>query len=292
MATMNQPSLARMMKQISRCGELRDALGLWRSAQQTIGLVPTMGALHEGHLSLVRQSKALCQRTVVSIFVNPTQFAAGEDFEKYPRVIGEDLQQLEPLGVDLVFTPTVGELYPPDFSTYVQPPQVSRVLEGEYRPTHFQGVATIVLKLFELVQPTIAFFGQKDYQQALVIRRMVRDLHVPVEVFVAATIREPDGLALSSRNRYLNPDQRQIARSLFHALQHVRTAVLDGESDGAHLMAEMNQMLLEGGVSSIDYAVLCDPETLEVLSTVRRPLVALIACRVGSTRLIDNVLIE
>ena len=289
---MNQPVLGRRIQLITRCSELRDSLTLFRSTQQTIGFVPTMGALHDGHLSLVRHSKATCQRTVVSIFVNPTQFAAGEDFEKYPRAIDEDLLLLESLGVEFVFAPTVSELYPPEFSTYVQPPQVSRVLEGEYRPTHFQGVATIVLKLFELVQPATAFFGQKDFQQALVIRHMVRDLNVPVEVFVCPTLRDPDGLALSSRNRYLKPEQRQIALSLYHSLQHVRSSVLDGETDGQALMAEMKQMLLDGGVSAIDYAVLCDPENLEPVQTVRRPVVALIACRVGSTRLIDNVLIE
>ncbi len=289
---MTQPLLGRTIPLITRCSELHGLLTMVRAAQQTIGFVPTMGALHEGHLSLVRQSKATCQRTVVSIFVNPIQFAAGEDFEKYPRAIDEDLLQLEPLGVDVVFAPTVSELYPSEFSTYVQPPQVSRLLEGEYRPTHFQGVATIVLKLFELVQPATAFFGHKDYQQALVIRHMVRDLNVPVEVFVCPTLREGDGLALSSRNRYLNPMQRTIARSLYDCLKHVRTAVLAGETDGRALMAEMNQLLRAGGVSSIDYAVLCDPETLEIVQTIRRPVIALIACRVGSTRLIDNVLIE
>ena len=280
------------MQRITRCSELRDALADCRAAQQTIGFVPTMGALHDGHLSLVRHSKATCARTVVSIFVNPTQFAAGEDFEKYPRTIEEDLGQLERLGVEFVFTPTVSELYPSGFSTYVQPSHVSRVLEGEYRPTHFQGVATVVLKLFELVQPAVAFFGQKDYQQALVIRHMVRDLNIPVEVAVCPTLRDDDGLALSSRNRYLNPDQRATALSLHRCLQHVRASVLDGKTDGQALMDEMNQMLLAAGVSSIDYAVVCDPENLEIAIAVRRPVVALIACRVGPTRLIDNVLIE
>jgi pantoate--beta-alanine ligase len=251
-----------------------------------------MGALHEGHLSLVRHSRQTCQRTVVSIFVNPTQFAAGEDYQKYPRPIAEDLAMLEPLGVDVVLAPPVAELYPPDFSTYVQPPQVSRGLEGEMRPTHFQGVATIVLKLFELVRPDVAVFGQKDYQQALVIQHMVRDLNVPVDIAVRPTFRDADGLALSSRNRYLSPAQRVVALSLYHCLQRARTSVLDGETDGRALMAQMSQWLIDGGVSSIDYAVLCDPTTLEIANAIRRPVVALVACRVGTTRLIDNVVIE
>jgi pantoate--beta-alanine ligase len=202
------------------------------------------------------------------------------------------LTLLEPLGVDLVFAPPVSELYPAEFSTYVQPPQVSRVLEGEYRPNHFQGVATIVLKLFELVRPDVAVFGQKDYQQALVIRHMVRDLHVPVDIAVRPIFRDPDGLALSSRNRYLDAAQRQIALSLYQCLQRTRTSVLDGETDGRALMAEMNQWLIDGGVSSVDYAVLCDPATLELANAIRRPVVALVACRVGTTRLIDNVMID
>ena len=288
---MTQPSLDGTMKVITRCTALRDVLAPSQTARQSIGFVPTMGALHDGHLSLVSQSKQTCQRTVVSIFVNPTQFAAGEDYEKYPRSIDADLALLDPFDVDYVFAPTTSELYPSEFSTYVQPPLVSRVLEGEYRPTHFQGVATIVLKLFQLVQPNVAFFGQKDFQQSLVIRHMVRDLNLPVDVAVCATLREHDGLALSSRNRYLSVSQRQIALSLYRCLQHVRTAVLDGETDGKSLMAEMNQMLIDGGVSSIDYAVLCNPDTLEIANRIAPPVVALIACRVGATRLIDNVLI-
>lgn len=288
---MTQPSLNRTMKVITCCTALRNALADCRMSRQTIGFVPTMGALHDGHLSLVRQSKQTCQRTVVSIFVNPTQFAAGEDYEKYPRSFDADLTLLEPLEVDFVFAPTLVELYPPDFSTRVQPPRVSQVLEGEYRPTHFQGVATVVLKLFQLIQPQVAFFGQKDFQQSLVIQHMVRDLNVPVEVAVCPTLREHDGLALSSRNRYLSAAQRKIALSLYRCLQHVRTAILDGETDGQAAMAEMNQMLIDGGVNSIDYAVICNPDTLEIANTIAPPVVALIACRVGATRLIDNVLI-
>jgi pantoate--beta-alanine ligase len=250
-----------------------------------------MGALHAGHLSLVEQSRRSCRRTVVSIFVNPTQFAAGEDFGKYPRSLEADLALLQPLEVDVVFAPDVAELYPPGFSTLVLPPQVSRTLEGEFRPTHFQGVATIVLKLLQLVQPDIAFFGQKDFQQALVVQHMVRDLNIPVDVFVCPILRDSDGLALSSRNRYLDAGQRRIALSLFRTLQHARTAILDGESDAHALMAEMNQSLIDGGVTSVDYAVVARPDTLEVSPTIIRPVVALIACRVGSTRLIDNLLI-
>lgn len=286
---MTQPLSAQL---ITTCTALRDALAPYHSGNQSIGFVPTMGALHEGHLSLIHHSKRICQRTVVSIFVNPTQFAAGEDYNKYPRTIEDDTKMLTALDVDFVFAPPVSELYPSDFSTYVQPPHVSRLLEGEFRPTHFQGVTTIVLKLLHLVQPQVAFFGQKDFQQALVIRQMVRDLNVPTDIFVCPIFRDADGLALSSRNRYLSPQQRQIARSLYRCLQHVRTSVLDGETDGHALMAEMNQMLIDGGVTSIDYAVICQPDTLKIVTTIVTPVVALIACRVGATRLIDNLIIE
>lgn len=279
------------MQVVTRCSEVRDSLRSFRALAPGIGLVPTMGALHAGHLSLVEQSRRSCRRTVVSIFVNPTQFAAGEDFGKYPRSLEADLALLQPLEVDVVFAPDVAELYPPGFSTLVLPPQVSRTLEGEFRPTHFQGVATIVLKLLQLVQPDIAFFGQKDFQQALVVQHMVRDLNIPVDVFVCPILRDSDGLALSSRNRYLDAGQRRIALSLFRTLQHARTAILDGESDAHALMAEMNQSLIDGGVTSVDYAVVARPDTLEVSPTIIRPVVALIACRVGSTRLIDNLLI-
>lgn len=251
-----------------------------------------MGALHEGHLSLVRRSKETCQRTVVSIFVNPTQFGPGEDFQRYPRDIDQDLAALEPFDVDCVFAPETSELYPPEFSSYVLPPAVSRPLEGEIRPGHFQGVATIVLKLLNLVRPNRAFFGQKDFQQSLVVRHMVRDLDVPVDIEICPTVRDVDGLALSSRNRYLTSDQRATALSLYRSLQHARMMVRQGESDGRTIMRAMQQILIDAGVSSVDYAVVCDPETLQLAEQVRRTVVALLACRIGATRLIDNMVLE
>lgn len=280
------------MKTLTGISPLREALAACRAAGESIGFVPTMGALHEGHLSLVRASFQRCHRTVVSIFVNPTQFGPGEDFQKYPRTLDEDLGVLEPLGVDFVFVPSVEEIYPAADATAVLPSAVSRPLEGEFRPHHFQGVATVVLKLFQIVQPHIAFFGQKDYQQSLVVRQMVRDLNVPLEVVVCPTLRGHDGLALSSRNRYLNPAERAAALSLFRSLKNVRTAIRNGVNDAQQLTRQMEQDLIAGGVTSIDYAALCDPETLQRVPSVELPIMALIACRVGATRLIDNLRIE
>lgn len=280
------------MKTVTRIDELRESLAACEAAGESIGFVPTMGALHEGHLSLVRASFNRCRRTVVSIFVNPTQFGEGEDFQKYPRVLDADLMLLEPLGVDFVFVPAVEEIYPESCSTAVLPPKVSQGLEGQFRPNHFQGVATVVLKLFEIVRPRVAFFGQKDYQQSLVVRHMVRDFHLPIEIVVCPTLRDQDGLAMSSRNRYLSSRERSIALSLFRSLKNVRTAIHNGATDGAELSRQMHRDLTQGGISSIDYAIVCDPHTLEPIQKVQGPVVALVACRVGTTRLIDNLWIE
>ena len=250
-----------------------------------------MGALHEGHLSLARRACRDGDASIVSIFVNPTQFGPSEDLSAYPRTLTADLELLESCGVDLAFVPDQAEMYPGDFSTSVSPPAISRTLEGEFRPHHFSGVATVVLKLLLLSQADVAYFGQKDYQQSLVVRHMVRDLNVPVDIVVMPTIREPDGLALSSRNRYLDPEQRQRALSLSRALRLAESAIIDGQRHGPVVMNEMRQALIGSGVESIDYAVVCDPETLEVLDEIRRPCVALIAAKVGSTRLIDNLVI-
>lgn len=262
------------------------------SKQLRVGLVPTMGALHEGHLSLARQAKEHCDLTVVSIFVNPTQFAPGEDLAKYPRTLEKDLAMLEAIGVDLVFHPGSEEMYPAGCSTTVVPPSLATLLEGEFRTTHFAGVCTIVLKLLNAVQPDVAYFGQKDFQQAAVIKTMVADLNVAVEVEVCPIVRDDDGLALSSRNRYLSDEQRAIALSLNRTLQHVADEIGGGETDGHLLMAEMRQRLIDAGVTSVDYAAICDPVTLTVLDEVAKPAVALIACHVGETRLIDNLLIH
>ena len=276
------------MKIIQDISELRKQIAALSRPSTRLGLVPTMGALHEGHLSLVDHSNEQCNFTAVSIFVNPTQFAAGEDLDKYPSTLEEDFDLLRQRNVDLVFVPDKQLMYPPGFSTMVEPPDVARVLEGEHRPEHFKGVTTIVLKLLNLVQPDVAFFGQKDYQQALVIQTMVADLNVNVEIETCQIVRESSGLAMSSRNRYLDPSQRQMADSIYQALNHAQQLVQQGEIDGRAVSAEMVQFLIDHGIDQIDYAVLADPQTLQTLDQVTLPAIALIAAFVGQTRLIDN----
>lgn len=266
---------------------------IWQIQQKqaSIGFVPTMGALHEGHLSLVRASRQQCDVTIVSIFVNPTQFAPNEDLDQYPRPIENDLQLLQKEGVDWVFMPEPSEVYPQGCSTSVNPPAVAQRLEGESRPTHFAGVATVVLKLLNMTQCDVAFFGQKDYQQALVIQHMVRDLNLATKIEVCPIVRDHDGLALSSRNVFLTADERASALCLSRTLNETAAMIAEGETDGRVIMAHMTQSLIEGGVTETDYAVIADAHTLELLEDVRRPAVLLVAAKVGDTRLIDNCVI-
>jgi pantoate--beta-alanine ligase len=247
-----------------------------------------MGALHEGHLSLVRAARAECDFTLATIFVNPTQFGPAEDLDRYPRQLERDLERLAELGVDLVFAPDRDEIYPAGFSTYVEPPAAAEPLEGECRPGHFRGVATVVLKLLNLTAGDVAYFGHKDYQQSVVVRQMVRDLNVPVEIKVCPTIREADGLALSSRNVYLNPEERRRALSLSRSLRRAAVSVEQGERSAAEVRAQMQQVLLEGGVTDVDYVAIVDPDTLAPVTRLDVPAIALIAARIGKTRLIDN----
>ena len=271
---------------------LQERLAQARANGDRVGLVPTMGALHAGHVSLAKRCNSECRFSVATIFVNPTQFAAGEDLEKYPKTLAEDCRQLQAAGVDVVFAPSTEIMYPNGCSTAVQPPDIAQLLEGEFRPTHFQGVCTIVLKLFNLVQPDRAFFGQKDFQQVAVIRKMVMDLNVPVEIISCPTVRDRDGLALSSRNVYLDSRERKIALSLSKTLKRVRELIGSGQRDTYELMTEMRQQLIDAGVDQIDYVSIADPLTLQVPSIVDGPVVALIAAHVGTTRLIDNCLID
>ncbi len=250
-----------------------------------------MGALHEGHLSLVRASLEKADATVVTIFVNPTQFAAGEDLEKYPKTLASDLAQLASAGPVVVFAPTVADMYPAQFSTMIVPPTIAKTLEGEKRPTHFAGVATVVLKLLNLTSADFAFFGQKDFQQQLVVARMVKDLNVPTEIVMCPIARAADGLALSSRNAYLTVAERQIALTLHQTLVAVETQIRQGQRDSYELIVEMRQRLIDGGVTSIEYAAIADPLTLETPEQIRLPMVALVAAYVGRTRLIDNCVI-
>ena len=254
-------------------------------------MVPTMGALHEGHLQLVRLCRDYCDRVVVSIFVNPTQFAPGEDFDRYPRNLERDLELLQPLAVDAVLAPAPQAMYPAGFSSAVQPGKIAQVLEGQFRPGHFQGVTTVVAKLLGLARADVAIFGQKDYQQLAVIRRMVCDLNMPTEIVMAPTHREPDGLAMSSRNRYLTPEERERALVISRALFRCRDRVAAGERDARELAVDLMQELIDGGMDSIDYAVIANGQTLESVNLIEADAVALVAGHIGKTRLIDNLLL-
>ena len=270
----------------------RQAIEQAREEGRRIGLVPTMGALHRGHIALVEECRRLADFTAVSIFVNPAQFGPDEDYERYPRVLEEDLRRCEAAGVDLVFKPSVAEMYPRGAAsaTFVEVPNLSHVLEGLVRPTHFRGVATVVLGLLEIVRPDVAVFGQKDYQQQALLRRMVEDLHVPVEIVTHPTVREDDGLALSSRNVYLDADQRRGSTALYKALQAACKAVAEGEADGDRVRQILRSPIESEQGASLDYAEVVDAETLEPLDRIEpgRPSAALLAARFGKTRLIDN----
>jgi pantoate--beta-alanine ligase len=272
---------------ITTADELRRLVAQARRANQTIGLVPTMGALHAGHLSLVDASRRQCGLTIVTIFVNPTQFGPNEDFASYPRTLAADLDLLAGQGTPLVFAPPTAAIYNQRHATSVEVAGPALPLEGEFRPGHFRGVATVVLKLLLLAQPDRAYFGRKDYQQSLVVRRLVEDLQLPIHVEVCPTVRESDGLALSSRNVYLSADERQRALAISRSLLLAKHLVAGGLHDAATIIARMQQMLCEANLK-IDYVSLVDPDTLEPVATTNRPTVALVAARVGKTRLIDN----
>jgi len=254
---------------------------------RSVGFVPTMGALHEGHSSLVRRAREACDAVVASIFVNPTQFGPNEDFNRYPRDEEADMALLESLGVDIAVVPGVEEIYPPGASVTVDVGRLGDVLEGAARPGHFRGVATVVTILFNLVQPTHAFFGQKDGQQTVVVRRLVRDLGLPVEIVVCPTVREPDGLARSSRNRYLGADERAQAQALHRALQAAEAALAEGEWSADRLREMMRVELANAPLAVPDYVSVADAETLQELDTVDRPALASLAVRFPSARLID-----
>ena len=256
-----------------------------------VGLVPTMGFLHKGHLSLVEKAAEECASVAVSIFVNPTQFGPQEDYGSYPRDIPKDLELLEQLGVDLVWIPDDDEIYPPNFQTWVEVDALSRHLEGEMRPGHFRGVATVVTKLFTAVQPDKAYFGQKDAQQTLVIKRLVLDLNLPVKVIICPIIREYDGLAMSSRNVYLNPDERQAAAVLFRALKTAESAYLRGEKDAERLREIMLETIQNEPLASVQYVSCAHPDTLEEQSGLVQQALLSMAVNFGETRLIDNLLI-
>lgn len=274
-----------------RIDQVRQAVGAARRQGRIVGCVPTMGALHAGHGRLIERARQDCGLVAVTIFVNPTQFGPNEDFTRYPRTLEADLALCREAGADLVFHPAPGAIYPPHFQTTVDVADVSVPLEGTFRPGHFRGVATVVLKLLNIVQPDRAYFGRKDYQQLQVIRRMCRDLDLPVEIVPCETVRESDGLAMSSRNRYLSPDERRRALSLSQSLDMARRHLLAGETDLSALREAMRTPL-RAADAQVDYATIADPETLTELTAPQPEMVALVAARIGTTRLIDNLLIE
>jgi len=265
---------------------------LRREENRTIGLVPTMGALHEGHLNLIHEARAMCDVVVVSIFVNPTQFGPGEDFGAYPRDLTADSALLAEYNVDYVFAPTMEEIYPQGFSTFVTTESLSEQLEGASRPGHFRGVTTIVAILFNIVRPHFAFFGQKDAQQSVIVKQMVRDLAFNTEIVVLPVVREESGLAMSSRNEYLNDEQRQAATVLSRALSQARAAYEDGEYGAARLIELVRSIIEKEPLARIDYVSLNDAESLETLDKIEdRPALLSLAVFIGKTRLIDNAVL-
>lgn len=277
------------MKIIKTIAEIR---ALRRQLTGSVGFVPTMGYLHEGHLSLVRQARVENEIIIVSIFVNPTQFGPAEDCTTYPRDPERDLALLRKEKTDIVFMPSVEEMYPEGFNSWIKVDGVTERLEGAFRPGHFHGVTTVVAKLFNVVEPTRAYFGQKDAQQAIVIKKMVADLNMNLAVIVSPTIREKDGLAMSSRNVYLNPEERQAATILFKALTLAQKLYNNGEKNAKYIRQEMISLINGEPLAKIDYVSIADQNTMEELLTINRPALASLAIRIDKTRLIDNILLE
>jgi pantoate--beta-alanine ligase len=273
------------MKTVIGLDELRTSR---LSLAGTVGLVPTMGYLHEGHLSLIRRAKVECENVVVSIFVNPTQFGRNEDLSKYPRDLERDLSLIEPLGVDLVWNPTVEVMYPTGYQTWVEVEALTRPLEGAMRPGHFKGVTTVVAKLFNAIQPHKAYFGQKDAQQAAVIRQMTRDLNFPLEMVICPTVREADGLAMSSRNKYLDGDDRKAATVLFRSLSAAKEAYEAGERNAEILRRKMKEILDGEARVQTQYVSCADYDSLEEVDVVRGKVLLSMAVMLGRTHLIDN----
>lgn len=277
---------------ITTIDEVRCAVRQARERGRSVGFVPTMGALHEGHASLIRAARAETGFVVVSIFVNPTQFGPHEDLDRYPRQLESDVALCGREGADLVFAPAAGEIYPPGYCTFVEVPGLQDGLCGASRPGHFRGVATVVLKLFNIVQPDIAYFGQKDAQQARIIEQMVRDLNVPVRVRIGPTVREADGLARSSRNQYLDPSQRRHATVLWSALQEARELIRAGEADASVVRALLATRVSATPGAELDYAEIVDANTLRPVDQIAGDILVALAVRFGDTRLIDNLLLK
>ena len=280
------------MQILTKIEDIRQELLVIRTSAKKIALVPTMGYLHEGHLSLVDVAKVNADVVVMSIFVNPTQFAPNEDLMRYPRDIERDERLARERGVDYIFHPEVAEMYPDPYLTYVVTEQLAKVLCGISRPTHFRGVTTVVAKLFNIIQPDVAVFGQKDAQQAVIVKQMVRDLNFPIQIIVAPIVRESDGLAMSSRNVYLTPEERQQAPIIFKALQAARENVKNGLTDANHVRDQITKMIQTSPLARIDYVEIIDDQTLTPVETVKPGTFAAVAVYYGKTRLIDNIYLK
>jgi pantoate--beta-alanine ligase len=282
-----------MMQIITTVREMQEWSERSRMSGTRIGVVPTMGYLHRGHTSLIEKAREVSDQVITTIFVNPTQFGPGEDFERYPRDAERDRLLASAAGTDVLFFPDVREMYPEGYATYVEVENVSSILEGKFRPTHFRGVTTVVLKLLNITKPHVAVFGQKDAQQAFIIQKMVRELNLDVAIVVAPIVREPDGLALSSRNIYLNETERANATVLFKSLQHAERRVHAGERSVATLRSEMQELIAGGKPTQVDYIAFIQPDRFQEVERIEPPAVLIaLAVRFGSTRLIDNLLIR
>ncbi|MBI3615991.1 MAG: pantoate--beta-alanine ligase [Candidatus Omnitrophica bacterium] len=277
------------MRIIKRIAELRQAVRGMKRRGRSIGFVPTMGALHEGHLSLIRKARRETDWVIVSLFINPIQFNRRSDFRSYPRVLAQDARKAAGAGADALFAPSAVEIYPPDFQTSVEVERLSRRWEGRSRPGHFRGVATVVAKLFHLVQPDIAYFGQKDAQQARIVRQMIRDLNFDIRLRILPTIRELGGLAMSSRNQLLSSSARRPSRLLFEALQEARRLIQWGERRGSVVVRRMRQIIHKSSKARIDYAAIVNPKTLEPVEKLQGKVQVLLAVWIGPVRLIDNI---
>ncbi len=279
----------RAMDVICEIGEMKAQRANW---SRPIGLVPTMGCLHDGHVALVRRAREETATVIVTIFVNPTQFGPSEDFGRYPRTLERDLELLQAEGTDVVFVPSASEMYPEEFSSWVEVEDVTSRFEGESRPRHFRGVATVCNKLFNIVGADRAYFGQKDAQQVAVIKRMIQDLNMNLDVVVIPTVREPDGLAMSSRNSYLGPSERAAATVLYRALRVARDMHGQGCCDAAVVARSMRESVAEEQLAQLDYAAVVDPLSFHELESIECPALAIVAVRIGATRLIDNMLLN
>jgi pantoate--beta-alanine ligase len=280
------------MQIVERIEAMRELVREWKEQRLKVALVPTMGYLHEGHMSLVHAAKAQADRVVMSIFVNPLQFGPNEDYERYPRDLERDQKIAQEAGVDALFVPSVQEMYPRANATTVDVHGITDVLCGASRPGHFRGVATVVTKLFQIIQPDLAFFGQKDYQQVAVIRTMVEDLNIPVAIVSCPIVREADGLAMSSRNVYLSPEERNQALSLYRSLQSAQRLVDQGERDVSRIESEVRHIISEQPLADIDYVEIRDTHTLAKLHRIDKEALLALAVRFGKTRLIDNCILQ